>query len=393
MAAAVAISPSTAHAGTVPVGGILTPRAERMIRIGSLGSAIVIAVCAMVLSYAGLHDLALDAQIPSNLALLVPIMVDGLQFVGSLGVIYSTLSGLRSWYPWTLMLMGVSISAWGNWQAAPDVMTAKLLHAAAPVILALVLEELLRVMRHKVSAYAHAAATEVEDAGAGATRSVGSDAVTTVGVEPAVPILVSSEDVVVAADDQRVPVGAGHVTHPVTHPAPESIKTSEPEQPAASADGDSVTADVSKTTDETETETWKMRERIVSLSELRGNESRPAEARDDGDEDSDGDSEGDDDENTLPPYPATGTLKEQISAVLEQDDSIPAARIARVMEREPSYVRKLVREVKREMSETPRRPHAAPTQPTRPQDDSSESRDLRSIDPFSVGSSVEYAAR
>lgn len=146
---------------------VLTPTAERVIRRCSVGSALLIAVAATVLSYAGLYALALRAGVTPGLALLVPVMVDGMQFVGSLGVVYSTLCGLRTAYPWLLMLLGVAVSVWGNWIAAPPGLAAKAVHSASPLVLAVVLEELLRVTRYRV-ALAHQ----------GRTVAVGSPAAT-----------------------------------------------------------------------------------------------------------------------------------------------------------------------------------------------------------------------
>lgn len=145
---------------------MLTPTTERVIRRCSVGSALLIAVAATVLSYAGLYALALRAGVTPGLALLVPVMVDGMQFVGSLGVVYSTLCGLRTAYPWLLMLLGVAVSVWGNWIAAPPGLAAKAVHSASPLVLAVVLEELLRVPRRPTARpHRHPAAAPPPGAG------------------------------------------------------------------------------------------------------------------------------------------------------------------------------------------------------------------------------------
>lgn len=326
--------------------GILTARSERFIRWASLGSAMVIAICAMVLSYAGLHDLALDAAIAPELALLVPIMVDGLQFVGSLGVIYSTLSGLRSWYPWTLMLMGVSISAWGNWQAAPDVMTAKLLHAAAPVILALVLEELLRVMRHRVVQHAHAQAqAEAESTprtggttpGAGVTVAARSSAPSDVEpdvTEGTVPVQVSSTDVDTTASTVLAPDVAPDVA------GAEAVRAVVPE----------VTVDQDTTSKPEPGATWTPRERVVPLSDLRqGGSTSPMPTRSAAVADED-DDEGEDDGSAMPDFPQDAPVREQVAAILRVAPKMTASRIAEAIERDPSYVRKVAKSVRDEFA-------------------------------------------
>ncbi len=100
-----------------------------------------------MLSYAGLRDLALDSAIHPKIAWTFPLIVDGLTFVGSIGVIHAVLAGISSWYPWLLTLVGVAISVTGNVAAAPPEIVAQLVHGAPPLVLALSLEALLRVYR------------------------------------------------------------------------------------------------------------------------------------------------------------------------------------------------------------------------------------------------------
>lgn len=415
----------------VPVGGVLTPRMERMIRLGSIGSAVVIAVSAMVLSYAGLLDLALDAQIHPRLALLVPIMVDGLQFVGSLGVVYSTLSGLRSWYPWLLMLMGVSVSAWGNWQAAPDQMTAKLLHAAAPVILALVLEELLRVMRHKVTLHAEREQAEAEAAAQAveqtteqaeeqAAEQAGVAAVTKTVVEPLAPapepfsaadepVTASAPTVVPAAGSEEAVVsdsvrGDALVEH-VTAPEPSRTAT---EASVAPAPAPAVTESMSEpVAPETATST-AVEEPVAEPVPTKPavvepvpapRTTAPAQAAATATEP---------DEEALPPYPEDGTFKDQIRAILLADPDIPAAKIARLMKKDGSHTRKTVRIVRAELDEeaaiesatsalvspvvdsAPRGSATSPAQPSvvQPPVPDRSTADLTGADPFAVAAPV-----
>lgn len=382
---------ATTAAQRLPLGGVLTPHMERSIRLGSIGSAVVIAISAMVLSYAGLHDLAIDAEIHPRFALLVPIMVDGLQFVGSLGVVYSTLSGLRSWYPWVLMLMGVSVSAWGNWQAAPDQLTAKLLHAAAPIILALVLEELLRVMRHKVHLHAEreaeAAAEDEAAAEAGKTfvsahtgssvaevavvasessdadgRHVARDEKATdltapTGTDPAVAAVVA----VVASDSRivepseigaapSVPVVAVESALDAPEPmievataaspqvAPTPVATQPDVNPVASPVALAAASPAPATAPTTAPTTAAA---ASTAAEPTGSpqESRVAQVQTE------------DSSNTLPPYPADATFKEQVRAMLTQDPTLGPATIAKAMGKDPSNTRKIVKKVLTEMAE------------------------------------------
>jgi Protein of unknown function (DUF2637) len=129
----------------------LTPRAETAIRRVSTFTVIVLAGAAAVLSYAGLTQLAVEAQINHHLTFLFPVVVDGLTLVGGMQVLHSTLTGVRSWYGWLLTLLGVGASVIGNIAASPVDPMARAVHAAPPIVLALALEALLRVYRHRVT--------------------------------------------------------------------------------------------------------------------------------------------------------------------------------------------------------------------------------------------------
>lgn len=133
-----------------PVG--LTEAAERRLRRTANFAVVVIAISAAVLSFNGLRNLALDSGIPTELAWLFPIVVDGLTLVGSMGVVHASLSGLSTWYPWALTLIGVGMSVWGNVASAPPVWKSQAVHAIPPLVLALALEALLKVYRYRAAA-------------------------------------------------------------------------------------------------------------------------------------------------------------------------------------------------------------------------------------------------
>lgn len=133
----------------------LTPRVERFIRRLSTVAVAVLAVSAAVLSFGGLRDLAVQSGFPTTVAWLLPVIVDGMVLTGSLAVVTAGMVGLRPWYGWMLTLLGVVISVAGNVAAAPDTLTAQLVHAIAPVTFALSVEGLLRVFRASAHAAAH----------------------------------------------------------------------------------------------------------------------------------------------------------------------------------------------------------------------------------------------
>lgn len=214
----------TSQSSRAPIVGI-SPAASRAIRGSAIASAVVIAICATALSYSGLHSLALRAGVEPHLAFVWPVIVDGLQLVGSLGVMYSTLSRISTRFPWFLMLLGTAISVAGNWMSAPKDLTAQVLHAAAPLILALVLEELMRVARHKVAeATAQTDLADVADQADVAPSATQADAATpaaTTGRAAATAPASTSQSTKVAAAAQPV-------VATVQRPDPAAQGTTEP---------------------------------------------------------------------------------------------------------------------------------------------------------------------
>lgn len=139
--------PSPDYARRKPPG--LSTQAERRLRRTAVATVFIIAAAAAILSFNGLRNLALAADIPIGLAWIFPIVVDGLTLVGSLGVVHAVLTGLRAWYPWLLTLAGVGMSVWGNVASSPPELTAQIVHAIPPLVLALSLEALLKVYRYR----------------------------------------------------------------------------------------------------------------------------------------------------------------------------------------------------------------------------------------------------
>jgi len=132
----------------------LTPRAEKIIQNISMVAVAILAVGAAILSFTGLQQIALEAGFSPYLAWIFPVIIDGMVLTGSLGVVSANLVGINTWYPWTLTMMGVTASIWGNVASAPDNITAQLVHAIPPITFALSIEGMLRIYR----ASAHASA-------------------------------------------------------------------------------------------------------------------------------------------------------------------------------------------------------------------------------------------
>jgi hypothetical protein len=132
---------------TSPAVHGLSPRAERALRVLSTGTVLILAVSAAILSFSGLQDLATTAGINPTIAWLLPVIIDGMVLTGSLGVIAAGMVGLSTWYPWTLTILGVILSVWGNVASAPNNLVAQIVHAIAPLTFALSIEGMLRIYR------------------------------------------------------------------------------------------------------------------------------------------------------------------------------------------------------------------------------------------------------
>lgn len=137
------------------VAARLTPEAERRIRRTSTAFVVFVAIAAAVLSFSGLHKLALAADFHPYIAWLFPIATDVAVAAFSLRVLHHSLAGLRSWYAWLCTMLGVAVSVAGNVWAAPDDLVSRLVHAWPPLVFALSFEALTRLTRHRIAATQH----------------------------------------------------------------------------------------------------------------------------------------------------------------------------------------------------------------------------------------------
>lgn len=133
-----------------PIG--LSTTAVRRVRRTTVTAVLLLALMAAVLSFDGLQALAVTAGISPALAWILPLTIDGLVVVGSLGVITATLVGTATWYFWLLTLLGVIASVIGNVAAAPPTLLAQAVHAIPPLVFALAVEGLLAVYRASAEA-------------------------------------------------------------------------------------------------------------------------------------------------------------------------------------------------------------------------------------------------
>lgn len=129
-------------------------RIDSALRSATISATIVVGACAAALSYSGLHSLATSAGIHPILAALLPVCVDGLIFVGAMTTLAATLSESSTRFGWSLTVIGVLVSVYGNAASVSDgvgweLWQSRIIHAIAPISLALCVEGLMLVTRQR----------------------------------------------------------------------------------------------------------------------------------------------------------------------------------------------------------------------------------------------------
>lgn len=138
---------------------------DKKIRVATSVTVVILALCAGVLSYDALRNLAVQAGIPSFLAILFPITIDGLILSGSLLMLFFANKGKRSAYGFFLTALGVVSSVAGNVAVSVDTLVSQLVHATSPVVLFLSIEALTILLRWRSKMAAEAAeAAELAEA-------------------------------------------------------------------------------------------------------------------------------------------------------------------------------------------------------------------------------------
>ena len=126
---------------------MLSDRATRALNRGTTGGVIGLAAAGFAMSYDALHSLAADQGVPTPLAWLWPLVVDGFIVVASLSVVRAVADGRRAVYPWTLVLAFSGISIAFNVVHAAPTLVARLVAAIPPAALVLSFELLMRQLR------------------------------------------------------------------------------------------------------------------------------------------------------------------------------------------------------------------------------------------------------
>jgi hypothetical protein len=99
------------------------------------------------MSYGALHSLARDSGVPSTLAWLWPLVVDGFIVVASLSVLHAVLEARLAAYPWALLLLFSAVSVAGNVAHGAPTPVGRLVAAVPPVALVLAFDLLMRQTR------------------------------------------------------------------------------------------------------------------------------------------------------------------------------------------------------------------------------------------------------
>lgn len=133
------------------IRGTISPTAERWIRGAAILAMVIVALASAILSFDGLQRLALESQIPANLAFLFPIAIDVTILMGSLAVLLYELFNLKAFFGWFTVLFGTALSVTGNIISVSDAgIVAQVLHGIIPILLCISLESLLRILRFNI---------------------------------------------------------------------------------------------------------------------------------------------------------------------------------------------------------------------------------------------------
>lgn len=122
-------------------------RSDRRIFVASSTVVVILALAAGILSYSALKTLAVMSGINPILALLFPLVIDGLILSGTLLVLFFAVRGKRTIFGIFLTLLGVVASIAGNVAVSDDNLTHQIVHGAPALVLFLSLEALTILLR------------------------------------------------------------------------------------------------------------------------------------------------------------------------------------------------------------------------------------------------------
>lgn len=130
---------------------MLSQRATRALNRGTTCGVISLAVAGFAMSYEALHSLAVEQGVPTPLAWMWPLVVDGFIVVASLSVVRAVADGRHGVYAWLLVLAFSAISVAFNVIHAAPTLVARFVAAIPPTALVLSFELLMRQLRQQLS--------------------------------------------------------------------------------------------------------------------------------------------------------------------------------------------------------------------------------------------------
>jgi len=109
-----------------------------------------LAVCAFILSYDALRNLASTNGVNPTLAWIWPVAIDGFLIVASIAVVRNSLMEERTLYQWALVIEFTGVSVVFNVIHAPDTLLAQSIGAIPPLALVLAFELLMAQVKSEV---------------------------------------------------------------------------------------------------------------------------------------------------------------------------------------------------------------------------------------------------
>jgi len=126
---------------------MIATRLERLIPDATGIIAVIIMVCAFMLSFANLQAGAVQAGIPPWLSWAWPVCIDALLIAGSLMILRSSLRQESTRFGWVVVIVFTVVSVAFNIAHSPEDLTSRAAHAVPPVTLMVSIEMFTLIIR------------------------------------------------------------------------------------------------------------------------------------------------------------------------------------------------------------------------------------------------------
>jgi len=126
---------------------VIAHRLERLIPDATGIIAVIIMVCAFMLSFANLQAGAVQAGISPWLSWAWPVCIDALLIAGSLMILRSSLRQESTRFGWVVVIVFTVVSVAFNIAHSPDDLTSRAAHAVPPVTLMVSIEMFTLIIR------------------------------------------------------------------------------------------------------------------------------------------------------------------------------------------------------------------------------------------------------